>query len=46
MDRASSTNENRNAYSILVRKPEEKIPLGRTRRRWVDNINIHIRDTG
>jgi hypothetical protein len=32
--------EKRNAYRILVRKPEEKRPLGRPRRRWVDNNNI------
>jgi hypothetical protein len=30
--------EKRNAYRILVGKPEGKRPLGRTRRRWVDNI--------
>jgi hypothetical protein len=28
----------RNAYRLLVGKPEGKRPLGRTRRRWVDNI--------
>jgi hypothetical protein len=28
----------RNAYRILVEKPEGKRPLGRARRRWVDNI--------
>jgi hypothetical protein len=27
----------RNAYRILVEKPEGKRPLGRPRRRWVDN---------
>jgi hypothetical protein len=27
--------EKRNAYRILLGKPEEKRPLGRTRRRWV-----------
>jgi hypothetical protein len=26
--------EKRNAYRILVRKPEGKRPLGRSRRRW------------
>jgi hypothetical protein len=26
----------RNAYTILVGKPEEKRPLGRPRRKWVD----------
>jgi hypothetical protein len=32
--------EKRNAYSILVEKPEGKRQLGRPRRRWVDNIKI------
>jgi hypothetical protein len=27
-----------NAYRILVGKPEGKTPLGRPKRRWVDNI--------
>jgi hypothetical protein len=37
--RACSTNgEKRNAYRILVGKPEGKRPLGRPRRRWVDSI--------
>jgi hypothetical protein len=31
--------EKRNAYRILVGKPEGKRPLGRPRRRWEDNIN-------
>jgi hypothetical protein len=30
--------EKRNAYKILVGKPEGKRPLARPRRRWVDNI--------
>jgi hypothetical protein len=30
--------EKRNAYSILVGKPEGKRPLGRQRRRWVENL--------
>jgi hypothetical protein len=30
--------EKRNAYRILVGKPEGEIPLGRPRRRWVDSI--------
>jgi hypothetical protein len=29
--------ENRNAYRILVEKPEGKRPLGRRIRRWVDS---------
>jgi hypothetical protein len=30
----------------LVGKPEGKIPLGRPRRRWVDNIKIDLREIG
>jgi hypothetical protein len=33
----------RNAYRILVGKPEVKRPLGRPRRRWVDNIKMYLR---
>jgi hypothetical protein len=36
--------ENRNAYRVLVGKPEGKRPLGRPRRRWVDNINMDLRE--
>jgi hypothetical protein len=35
--------ETRNAYRILVGKPEGNIPLGRPRRRWVDNTKIDLR---
>jgi hypothetical protein len=43
MCRACSTNgEKRNAYKILVGKPEEKRPLGRPKRRWVDNISMDL----
>jgi hypothetical protein len=38
--------EKRNAYRILVGKPEGKRPLGRPRRRWVDNIKINLREIG
>jgi hypothetical protein len=38
--------ETRNAYRILVRKPEGKRPLGRPRRRWVDNIKMDLRGIG
>jgi hypothetical protein len=34
--------EKRNAYRILVRKPEGKKPLGRPRRRLVDNIRMDL----
>jgi hypothetical protein len=36
----------RNAYRILVGKPEGKRPLGRPRRRWVDNMKIDLREIG
>jgi hypothetical protein len=38
--------EKRNAYRILVGKPEGKRPLGRPRGRWVDNIKMDFRETG
>jgi hypothetical protein len=45
MGRACSTNgEKRNAYRILVGKPEGKRPLGRPRRRWEDNIRMDLRE--
>jgi hypothetical protein len=31
---------------VLVGKPEEKRPLGRPRRRWVDNIKMDLREIG
>jgi hypothetical protein len=37
--------EKRNAYRILVGKPERKRPLRRPRCRWVDNIKIYFRET-
>jgi hypothetical protein len=36
----------RNGYMLLVGKPEGKRPLGRPRRRWVDNIKKYIRMIG
>jgi hypothetical protein len=36
----------RNAYRILVGKPEVKRPLGRQRCRWVDNIKMGLREVG
>jgi hypothetical protein len=45
MGGAFSTNgEKRNAYRILVGKPEGKRPLGRPSRRWVDNIKMDLRE--
>jgi hypothetical protein len=36
--------EERNACRILVGKPEGKRPLGRPRRRWVENSKIDLRE--
>jgi hypothetical protein len=37
--------EKRNgAYRVLVWKPEGRRPLGRTRRRWEDNIKMDLRE--
>jgi hypothetical protein len=36
----------RNAYKILVGKPEGKRPLGRPRRRRVDNTRMDLREIG
>jgi hypothetical protein len=36
--------EKRNAYRILVGKPEGKRSLGRPRRKWVDNIKMDLRE--
>jgi hypothetical protein len=38
--------EKRNAYRILVGKPEGERPLGRSRHRWVDNSNMDLREIG
>jgi hypothetical protein len=38
--------EKRNAYRLLVGKPERKRPLGRSRRRWVDNIRMDLGEVG
>jgi hypothetical protein len=36
--------EKRNAYRILVGKPEGKRPLGRPRHRWEENIRMDLRE--
>jgi hypothetical protein len=38
--------EKRNAYRLLEGKPEGKRPLGRARRRWVDNIRMDLGGDG
>jgi hypothetical protein len=38
--------EKRKVYKVLVRKPEEKSPLGRPRRRWENGIRMDVREIG
>jgi hypothetical protein len=38
--------EKRNVYRLLVGQPERKKPLGRPRRRWINNIKIDLLETG
>jgi hypothetical protein len=38
--------DKRNAYRLFVGKAEGMRPLGRPRRRWVDNIKIDLREIG
>ena len=38
--------EKRGVYRVLVGKPEGKRPLGRPRRRWVDNIRMDLQEVG
>jgi hypothetical protein len=42
----STNGEKRNAYRLLVGEPEGKRPLGRLRRRWVDNIRMDLGEEG
>jgi hypothetical protein len=44
--RIARNGEKRNAYRILVGKPEGKSPLERPRRRWLDNIKMDLREIG
>jgi hypothetical protein len=46
MDGACSMNGGTNSYRLLVGKPEGKMPLGRPRCRWVDNIRIDLGEVG
>jgi len=36
----------RGVYRVLVGKPEGRRPLGRPRRRWVDNIRMDLQEVG
>ena len=38
--------EGRGVYRVLVGKPEGKMPLGRHRRRWEDNIKMDLQEVG
>jgi hypothetical protein len=38
--------EKGNVHMLLVGKPEDKRPLGRPRRRWIDNIKIDLLEIG
>jgi hypothetical protein len=38
--------ENRNVHRLLMRKPEGRRPLGRPRRRWLDNIRMDLVEVG
>jgi hypothetical protein len=38
--------EKRNAYRLLVGKPEGRTPLGRSRRRWCDYIRMDVVEVG
>ena len=38
--------EEKGVYRVLVGKPEGRRLMGRPRRRWVDNIRIHLQEVG
>ena len=38
--------EERGVYRVFVGKPEGKRPLGRPRRRWIDNIRMDLQEVG
>ena len=40
------TGDEKGAHGVLVGKPEGKRPLGRPRRRWVDNIMMDLQEVG
>jgi hypothetical protein len=43
---AERMGEGRGVYRVLVGKPEGKRPLGRTRRRWENNIQTYLQEVG
>jgi hypothetical protein len=38
--------ERRGVFGVLVEKPKGKKPLGRPRRRWENNIKMHLQEVG
>jgi hypothetical protein len=46
MEHVARMGEKRNAYRLLVGKPDRKRPLGRPRCRWVDNIRMDLGELG
>jgi hypothetical protein len=42
----STNGEKRNAYRLMAGKPEGRRPLGRPRRRWLDNIMVDLVEVG
>jgi hypothetical protein len=44
--RVARMGEEGGLYRVLVGKPERKRPLGRPRRRWVDNIKMDVQEVG
>ena len=43
---AAHMGEERGVYRVLLGKPEGRRPLGRPRRRWVDNIRLDLQEVG
>ena len=43
---SGSLTKGQGLYRVLVRKPEGKRPLGRSRRRWEDNIKMDLQEVG
>jgi hypothetical protein len=45
-EHVARTGKKRNPHRIFVGNPEGKRPLGRPRRRWVNNIKMDLRERG
>jgi hypothetical protein len=44
--RCGAYGEERGVHRVLVGKPEGKMPLGRPRRRWEDNVKMDLQEVG